>query len=100
MNVLQIKVISPSIDKNIILLKSDVETIYSKHKILTIGCKSNRCFQFEFDKYICDKLDEIIIDFFKSDTDAKIDLYSEICSSTYKITGVHYVGGINKQIIL
>lgn len=100
MNVLQIKVISPSIDKNIILLKSDVETIYSKHKILTIGCKSNRYFQFEFDKYICDKLDEIIIDFFKSDTDAKIDLYSEICGSTYRITGVHYVGGINKQIIL
>lgn len=100
MNILQIKVISPSIDKNIILLKSDVETIYSEHKILTVGCKSKRYFQFEFDKYICEKLDEIIIDFFKSDTDVKMDLYSELCGSTYRITGVHYVGGINKQIIL
>lgn len=100
MNILQIKVISPSIDRNITLLKSDVETIYSEQKILTIGCKSKRYFQFEFEKYIYEKLDEIIIDFFKSDTDVKIDLYSEICGSTYKITGVHYVGGINKQIIL
>lgn len=100
MNILQIKVISRGVYRSIMLLKSEVETIYSEQKILTIGCKSKRYFQFEFEKYVCDKLDEIIIDFFKSDTDVKMDLYSEICGSTYKITGVHYAGGINKQIIL
>lgn len=101
MNIIQIKIISnKEVSQNIVIPKSEIETVYTSKDFFVIGCKSKRYFEYECYRHIKDELNEVLIDIMKCDKDILMELYYELCGSKYMMKYVSYSGNIKKQIIL